>query len=255
MDTSTVIAPTNQRIDYPERDGKPVGETDVHRDELVDLVAALKEYFRHAADVYISGNLMFYYEEGIPSSVVSPDVFVVKGVAKKRRRIYKLWEEQVPPTVVIELSSRSTRLEDLGNKKYLYAMLGVQEYYLFDPLEEYLHPPFQGYQLHEGDYIQMAPNADGRLYSAALDLQLGREGSHLVLLTGDGNQRLLSPAEEAAARRAAQAQVAEEAAARRAAQAQVAEEAAARRAAEERAAELATEVERLREELARLRGE
>jgi Uma2 family endonuclease len=239
MDTTAVIAPT-QRIDYPERDGKPVGETDVHRDELIDLVVALKEHFHHAADVYVSGNLMFYYEEGFPSSVVSPNVFVVKGVSKKRRRIYKLWEEQLPPAVVIELSSRSTRLEDLGNKRYLYATLGVAEYYLFDPLEEYLLPPFQGYRLEQGEYVQIAPAADGKLYSTALNLYLGREGSHLAMFTAETNQRLLSPSEEAAARRAAEAQVAEEA--------------AARRAAEERSVELAAEVERLRAELKRLQG-
>lgn len=240
METTAVSAPP-QRIDYPERDGKPVGETDVHRDELFDLVAALKEHFRHDEHVYVSGNLMFYYEEGFPASVVSPDVFVVKGVIKKRRRIYKLWEEQVPPAFVIELSSRSTRLEDLGNKKALYAMLGVQEYYMFDPLEEYLRPPFQGYRLEQGEYRHIESDADGALFSPILGVRLRREGTHLALFVAETNQRLLSPSEEAAARRAAQAQVAEEA--------------AARRVAEARADDLAAEVARLQAELARLRGD
>jgi Uma2 family endonuclease len=226
-----IVAP--QRIDYPERDGKPVGETDVHRDELLGLVSALDEHFRADPQVYVSGNLMFYYEEGLPSSVVSPDVFVVRGVAKGRRRIYKLWEEQVPPALVIELSSRSTRLEDSGNKKALYAMLGVQEYYLFDPLEEYLRPPLQGFRLERGEYLRLEPAADGALFSAALGLWLRREGSHLALFDAETNARLLSPPEQQAARLAAEQQAAEALA---------------------QASALATEVERLRAEIERLRG-
>ena len=134
-------------IEYPESDGKPVGETDVHRREILHTIETLERHFRDAPDIYVSGNLMFYYEEGNPSAVVSPDVFVVKGVRKGLRRTYKLWEEGVAPCVVIEMTSRSTRLEDKGNKRALYALLGVREYFLFDPLGEYLKPPLQGFTL------------------------------------------------------------------------------------------------------------
>jgi hypothetical protein len=54
-------------------------------------------------------------------------VFVVRGAAKHERRIYKFWEEPAP-NVVLEISSRKTRKEDLGKKKDLYAWLGVREY-------------------------------------------------------------------------------------------------------------------------------
>ena len=68
-----------RRIEYPERDGRPIAESDVHRRELLHTIAMLDLLFAGQADVYISGNLMFYYEEGNPSAVVSPDVFVVNG--------------------------------------------------------------------------------------------------------------------------------------------------------------------------------
>lgn len=194
----------------------------------------LELYFQNTADVYVSGNLMFYYEEGEPSSVTSPDVFVVKGVAKGLRRTYKLWEEQQPPCVVIEVSSRSTRLEDKGNKRALYAMLGVHEYFLFDPLREYLKPPLQGFRLQNDEYVSITSDARGALVSEELGLRLHQEGSRLRLTDMATDQPLLRPAEIEAARRAADEQ----------AQA----EAEARRAAEE-------EVARLRSELARLRGE
>ena len=95
-------------IEYPETDGKPMAETDVHRQLLTDLIFTLTNFFRDEPDVYVSGDLLLYYVEGDPKKRVAPDVFVVRGVSKRQRRIYKLWEEGRPPDVVIELSSRQT---------------------------------------------------------------------------------------------------------------------------------------------------
>ncbi|MGH2544173.1 MAG: Uma2 family endonuclease, partial [Ardenticatenaceae bacterium] len=127
MSIRAPFAPVAQ-TEYPESDGKPMAETEVHRQEMTDLIAALAEFFRHQPDVYVGGNMLLYYEEGNPHASVAPDVFVVKGVSKEVRRTYQLWREQRPPTVIWEITSRSTRLEDLGNKRVLYAMIGVQEY-------------------------------------------------------------------------------------------------------------------------------
>ena len=119
-----------------------MAETDVHRDLMTDaLLHPLKEYFRDQTDVYISGNLLLYYEQGRPSAVIAPDVFVVFGVPHHQRRIYKLWEEPQAPAVVFELTSKSTYHTDLSTKRFLYETLGVREYFLFDPLHEYLRPP------------------------------------------------------------------------------------------------------------------
>ena len=48
---------------YPEADGKPMAETDVHRDWMVRLIALLKFFFG-GQRVYVSGNLLVYYEKG-----------------------------------------------------------------------------------------------------------------------------------------------------------------------------------------------
>ena len=150
MTVSTAVT-TEKQVFYPESDGKPMAETEVHIDALIYLREALKDYFRESPQVYVAGNMLLYYEEGNPAACVAPDVFVVKGVAKHERRTYKLWEEDQPPTVVFEITSRGTRLEDLGTKRALYAMLGVQEYFLYDPLGEYLRPPLQGFRLEGGE--------------------------------------------------------------------------------------------------------
>src|SRR3954462_236990 len=91
-----------ERIEYPKSDGKPLGETDAHRREILVIIMMLEQHFAANADVYVSGNLMLYYEQGNPSAVVSPDIFVVKGVSKKERRTYKLWEEGRSPDIVFE---------------------------------------------------------------------------------------------------------------------------------------------------------
>jgi hypothetical protein len=47
-------------IHYPERDRKPMAETDVHIDVLIYLREALKDYFRDEPQVYIAGNMLLY---------------------------------------------------------------------------------------------------------------------------------------------------------------------------------------------------
>jgi Uma2 family endonuclease len=204
MDT---ISTTQKPIHYPETDGKPMAETDVHIDVLIYLREALRDHFRDAPQVYVAGNMLLYYEEGNPAACVAPDVFVAQGVAKGERRTYRLWEEGQPPTVVFEITSRGTRLEDLGMKRALYAMLGVREYFLYDPLGEYLQPPLQGYRLQEGEYQRMPPGGEGKLASQELGLELRVEEGRLRLVNPATGERLLTPAEAQVARRAAEAEV------------------------------------------------
>jgi hypothetical protein len=83
-----------------------------------------------------------------------------------------------------------------------------------------LRPPLQGYRLQEGEYQRILPRTDGGLISHALGPELRVEEGRLRLVYPATGERLLTPAEAHAARRVAEA-----------------------------------EVERLRAELARLRGE
>lgn len=44
---------------YPSSDGQPMAESDVHRDQMIDLINQLIEYYRDRPDVYVTGNLFF----------------------------------------------------------------------------------------------------------------------------------------------------------------------------------------------------
>ena len=57
----------------------------------------LRQHFRSRRDVYVSGNLLLYYQEGNPRAVVAPDVFVVLGASNADRSTYRLWEEPKGP--------------------------------------------------------------------------------------------------------------------------------------------------------------
>jgi Uma2 family endonuclease len=165
-------------IHYPYSDGQPMAESDLHREEMVYLIQALQEHFRDTPDVYVAGNLFLYYEKGVPSAVVAPDLFVVYGVPKGPRKSYKLWHEGGRvPSLVVEVTSDTTREEDLSEKKDRYRRLGVEEYILFDPLGDYLSPRLQGLRLVSSRYVKMRPEKDGSLVSRTTGVTFRVEGA------------------------------------------------------------------------------
>jgi hypothetical protein len=145
--------------------------------------------------VYVSGNLLLFYEEGNKRRHLSPDVFVVKGVPKRERLNYLPWEEKKGPDVVIELTSSSTRREDTHKKLELYRdTLRVPESFLFDPFGDYLYPALQGNRLRLGTYAPVKPVA-GRLPSKVLGLHLEQQGPNLRLFD-PATQQLLPTVSE-----------------------------------------------------------
>lgn len=171
-------------IDYPTGDNRPVGETPRHINNMVKLRDALDRHYADNPLVFAAANMFVYYVRGDRLKHVSPDVFIVFGVPKdKPRKNYLVWEEDGhTPDLVVELTSASTREEDLNDKMQLYAqVLGVREYILFDPYAEYLDPPLQGYRLREGEYAPLELVA-GRLPSEVLGgLQFERDEGDLRL--------------------------------------------------------------------------
>jgi hypothetical protein len=99
--------------------------------------------------------------------------------------------------MVIELTSQSTREEDLDDKFWLYRdVLKVQEYFLFDPHQECLSPQLQGYRLIDGQFVRIEM-VDGRLYSEVLGLWLEPHCSELRLYDPVTRKWLPTPAEAA----------------------------------------------------------
>ena len=72
-------------VDYPESDGKPVAESDYQRPYIAYGTEILNIFFANQPQVYVSGNLLIYYDEGNPKARVAPDVFVVFKRPKGKR--------------------------------------------------------------------------------------------------------------------------------------------------------------------------
>ncbi len=207
-------------IEYPESDERPISlisnrwvEIDSQLIWAVYLLDVLRACFAEKENVYVGANLMMYFDESDLNAVVAPDIFFVQGIGKKLRNAYKVWEEGQIPHLVIELLSKSSFFIDKGMKRGLYAYLGVKEYILLDP--EFLHikPAILGYKLVD-DYYQQIPirqqeNDTWVLASQVLGLEFQLQGKVLRLVEPATGTILLPYAEEAPARRAAEARVAE----------------------------------------------
>ena len=131
----------SKRVVYPDGDGQPMTESDATRDYLIYAVEVLRLHFESRRQVYVSGNLFIYYEEGNPRAVVSPDGFAMFGVSTRPRRSYKTWQENGKlPSFILAITSNTTKNKDEQDKPQLYQRLEVQEYFQYDPTADYLVP-------------------------------------------------------------------------------------------------------------------
>lgn len=204
---------------YPSSDGQPMADNDWQLWAMVRLISTLGNHYRRRADVQVGGNQLIYYQEGKAAKRVAPDVYVAFGVPKRKRMVYKVWEEAKAPDFVLEVASRSTWRKDRNRKRRLYAKLGVREFWLFDPQGKFFDPPLDGFILQGGNYHPLPvrlENGERVLRSRVLELDLIVRGEELRLrdpATGKFLRNLEEAEEdrdrETTARHKAEARVAE----------------------------------------------
>jgi Uma2 family endonuclease len=187
--TAPVIKPVNLP-EYPSSDGEPVAETYDHFYAIAILLEMLRQYLT-GRQATVLGNQYLYYAQGLPRMRVAPDVMVIFDVAPGGRDNYKIWEEGQVPAVVFEITSKATQSVDIGFKRELYAQMGVQEYWLFDPKNEWVKGQLQGYRLNDdGEYDRIN---DGQ--SLVLGLRLSIEDKKIALHRLDNGDKLPFPSE------------------------------------------------------------
>ena len=191
--TADVLNGTN--VFYPETDGMPLPDGLYQHDHFVEIISVLKYFFRLRGDVVVAGDIFIYYVEGDQNVRIAPDCFVVFGVSREsfeRNNTYLMWDVGKPPDFTLEIGSPSTAKNDLINKRRLYASLGIEEYWRFDPSGgDHYGESLVGETLVDGEYreLEMARKSDGGVwgYSAALNLEL-----HWL----EGRLRFYDPLEE-----------------------------------------------------------
>ncbi len=255
-------------IFYPETDGMPLPDGFYQHSHFWEIISILNYFFRLRDDVVVAGDIFIYYVEGNPRLTVAPDCFVVFGVSLEsfeRNNTYLMWEVGKAPEFVMEIGSPSTASNDLGDKRELYASLGVVEYWRFDPSGgDHYGEPLVGETLVDGEYreLEMVRGTDDSVwgYSPVLNLELHWDEGRLRFYDPvDG--RWLENIDEKDVRAETAEAVADTAeAARETAEAEREMERAARERAEaeremERAARERAEAEREMERAARERAE
>ncbi len=260
---SALVADTSTQtgVFYPETDGMPLPDGNYQLEHFLDIQLLLKFFFKDYPDIAVSGNTFIYYVEGNPRLWVSPDCYVAFGVSVDllmKNNTYRLWGMGKAPDFVLEIGSPSTSRNDLGNKRELYARLGIVEYWRFDPSGgEHYGEALVGERLVEGEYreLEMIRNVDGTMWahSPTLNLDLHWEDGRLRFYDPVGGRWLKNMEETDMARelaevRAESAEVRVESAEVRAesAEARSEMERTARESAEARLAEVEAELRRLR---------
>ncbi len=145
-----------QEIDYPESDGLPMAENDWQFDAIVQWKLILDHHFADR-DVYVAGDMFWYPVEGNPKIVIAPDVFVMFGRPRHKRRSYNQWKEDgVAPQVVFEMISPSNSRAHMVQKLAFYDTYGVEEFYIYEPIED----DWSGYVRAQGS-LKRIPTMNG----------------------------------------------------------------------------------------------
>lgn len=198
-------------IEYPSSDGMPMAESKRQYTPMTDTVAALENRYQGRNDIFIAGNLLVYYRMNNNRVRVAPDVLVVFGAAGSHPRdSWLVWREGRAPGFVVEIASPSTWAWDAEGKRRIYANMGVEEYWRFDPTGVCFTPPLVGERLSAGRYQELPLHRDGagmlwgRSEALGLDICV-LPGLELRLYDPAAGRWLLTPQESEAGRVAAEA--------------------------------------------------
>jgi hypothetical protein len=197
-----------------------MGETPPHA-ALVHYLMDVLAWLFHDRLCAIYENFNFYQTRNKDEKPLAPDLAVIKGVAHLPVRSWRVGVYGPAPQVVFEIASEDTWKRDLLEKPDRYAVMGVQEYFAYDPNEPPIRSrePYRlfGWQLDEDSGLiqKMAPGPSGRLWSRHLDSLLVPDGSHLRLYDREGHLRLTKGEVDAQARQAAERRAEAEVQARR----------------------------------------
>ncbi len=115
---------------YPDSDGQPLADIDR---AIQSIRGPLETRYRHHPDVYVTGDLLLYYQRCDAARSLAPDAIMVLGTSRHERHSYRLWDEGKPPDVVVEVSSPDSFQRDREEKPKIYCKLGVREYFLYVP--------------------------------------------------------------------------------------------------------------------------
>ncbi|MGH2496306.1 MAG: Uma2 family endonuclease [Ktedonobacteraceae bacterium] len=172
-----------------------MGETDFHHALIHYLIEVLTWLF-HEQRCAIYGNLNFYQTADTYEYPIAPDIALIKGIAHRSIRSWRVGKSGPAPQIVFEIASEETWKKDLREKPAKYAQMGAQEYFAYDPHELPLpasrNRRLFGWQLDQDSQTmqEMQPRPNGSLWSSGLDSWLVPDGVTLRPYNRTGQMRL-----------------------------------------------------------------
>ena len=171
--------------DLPSENPEEPGLPDEFHDLQPQLLSATLRLSDVAKNKIFTGtDLNLYYDLQHPTRFKRPDWFVALGVSRlydgsQMRMSYVIWQEEVSPSVIVELISPGTEKEDLGEtdsvegkappKWTVYEqILQVPYYIVYDRHKDIL----RAYELVNGQY-QALKIEDSRVALPEMQLSLG----------------------------------------------------------------------------------
>lgn len=167
--------------------------------DLSDYLRDLLKYLYLVAGWFVTGNLaVFPPTKNYPFTYLAPDVALFKGVKVSEQEKARLnsWLMRKPnrpaPTVVFEISSKETWQQDLEAKPEHYQLLGVKEYFAYDPQGYWQNATTQlrGWRYTNGVTEELKVDKRGWLWSEELESYLVPDGVYLRLYDQDLKRRL-----------------------------------------------------------------
>jgi Uma2 family endonuclease len=178
--------------------------------QLIAYLLQVLQWLYHNERWFIVSNLNIYRQRGRYAYPWAPDVAVFKGIVipPTGSRKFKSWRtyepNRPPPHVVLEISSDSTWENDVQQKPVEYGVLGVREYFAYDPNAPpyWTHDgiPLRGWRYVNGQSQELVADPRGRLWSEELESWLVPDDAFLRMYDRQGRRRLTEGEAERAAR-------------------------------------------------------
>jgi len=169
-------------LKYPHSDGKPMAATNRHALAMMLIYWNLRQLY---PDTFIGIDSFWYPIHGNFKCFVAPDVYVVFGVPYEPLDSYAQAEHgNIPPQIVFEVLSESNDAQEMSKKLDFYQQHGVQEYYIYDPIDQTM----QGYVRNEtGELlVEIAPQTLQHWQSPLLQMIFRQENGQWNFYFPDG---------------------------------------------------------------------
>ncbi len=162
------------RLPLPKDDTEEtIPGDDAHQLAVMEAYAVLSAY---ATELGGAGPPAWYVSSQVTVTIAPPllsfvwrhrpDLFVVPGISAESRSVYDTRLALPVPPFVLEITGESTRHNDVEVKPEWYALLGVQEYLVFDPTRKHLGMAVRAWRRMAHGWAEWPP-------------QQGRDGSDI----------------------------------------------------------------------------